>query len=67
MVEGSATLAVKRQVIILDDEKVIAYTLALIFINAGFVARPAYSGAFAIDLLDVFRPDLLIADVIWPG
>lgn len=32
MIEGSATLSAKRQVIILDDEKVIADTLALIFI-----------------------------------
>jgi DNA-binding response OmpR family regulator len=52
---------------VLDDEQLIASTLAIILSNAGFEARATFSGEEAVKLLETFRPDVLIADVIMPG
>lgn len=57
----------KRRVIVVDDEQVIANTLAIILNDAGFEARRVFSGEEAVELLEVFSPDILIVDVIMPG
>ncbi len=54
----------KSKVLIADDERVIADTLAAILNHGGFEARAAYSSAQALEMARVFRPDLLISDVI---
>ena len=56
--------AVKTKVLITDDERVIADTLAAILNHGGFDARAAYSCSEALEIAHVFRPDLLISDVI---
>lgn len=56
--------AVKTKVLITDDERVIADTLAAILNHGGFDARAAYSCREALEIAQVFRPDLLISDVI---
>jgi len=55
---------VKPKVLVVDDERVIADTLAMILNQSGFQARAVYSGESALDLAPVFEPDMLIADVI---
>ena len=67
MSEMSEPIPSKRRVIVLDDEHLIANTLAIILNNAGFEARAAFSGEQALELLESFQPDLLIADVVMPG
>jgi CheY-like chemotaxis protein len=57
----------KRRVIVVDDEQVIASTLAIILNQAGFEAIAMFSGEEAIAELEHFQPDLLITDVIMPG
>ena len=57
----------KRRVIVVDDEQVIASTLAIILNQAGFEAIALFSGEEAIAELEHFQPDLLITDVIMPG
>jgi CheY-like chemotaxis protein len=57
----------KRRVIVVDDEETIATTLAIILKQAGLDARAAFSGEQAIELLDGFQPEMLIADVVMPG
>jgi CheY-like chemotaxis protein len=52
---------------VLDDEHVIANTLAIILNHAGFEARAVFSGEQAIELLESFQPEMLIADVVMPG
>jgi CheY-like chemotaxis protein len=47
-----------------DDERVIADTLAMILNQSGFDARAVYSGEKAVDLAASFTPDMLITDVI---
>jgi DNA-binding response OmpR family regulator len=57
----------KRRVIVVDDERVVASTLAIILNRAGFEARAVFGGEEALELLESFTPDLLIADVIMPN
>jgi CheY-like chemotaxis protein len=52
------------RVLIADDEKVIADTLAMILNYSGFEALPVYSCVKALEVASSFRPDMLISDVI---
>lgn len=67
MTETSEQTLSKRRVIVMDDEQVIANTLAIILNQAGFEARAVFSGEQAIELLESFQPEMLIADVVMPG
>ncbi|MFC5865394.1 response regulator [Acidicapsa dinghuensis] len=62
-----AEIAQKPRVLVADDERVIADTLAMILNNSGFQARVAYSGEKALELASEYRPDMLISDVIMGG
>lgn len=55
-----------RRILIVDDEKAIADTLALIFRTQHYEARVAYSAERAIETLAEWRPDLAVLDVILP-
>ncbi len=55
------------RILIVDDESVIADSLAMIFRASGFEARAVYSGERAMDLAQSFEPDVLISDVIMRG
>jgi CheY-like chemotaxis protein len=54
----------KPRVLVVDDERVIADTLAIILNQNGFAATAVYSGNSAIDKARSDRPDLIISDVI---
>jgi CheY-like chemotaxis protein len=58
------TTTQKPRVLVADDERVIADTLAMILNQSGFEARAVYSGEGALDLAQSFQPDMLISDVI---
>jgi len=60
MAENSA----KPRVLVVDDERVIADTLAMILNQSGFEARAVYNGERALELIPIFEPDMLISDVI---
>lgn len=55
------------RVLIADDEKMIADTLALIFRQKGCEAKAVYSGEAAIEEAGKLRPDVLISDVVMGG
>jgi CheY-like chemotaxis protein len=55
---------VKPKVLVVDDERVIADTLAMILNQSGFEARAVYSGERAVELATSYVPDMLISDVI---
>jgi CheY-like chemotaxis protein len=55
---------VKPKVLVVDDERVIADTLAMILNQSGFDARAVYSGEKAVEMASTFAPDMLITDVI---
>jgi CheY-like chemotaxis protein len=54
----------KPKVLVADDERVIADTLAMILNQSGFEARAVYSGERALELAATLKPDMLISDVI---
>ncbi len=56
-----------RKILIIDDEATIADTLALIFSSSGYEAKTAYSAEQALVVLEEWRPDLAIIDVVLPG
>ena len=58
------TTTQKPRILVADDERVIADTLAMILNQSGFEARAVYSGEGALELAESFRPDMLISDVI---
>lgn len=60
-------LAGARKILIVDDEATIADTLALIFASSGYESRTAYSAEEALAMLEDWRPDLAIIDVVLPG
>src|SRR5258708_18044634 len=54
----------KPKVLVADDERVIADTLAIILNQSGFEATAVYSGEKAVETARTLRPDMLISDVI---
>jgi CheY-like chemotaxis protein len=51
------------KVLIVNDEKVIANTLAKILSQSGFETRTVYSGEEAVATAPEFKPDILLSDV----
>jgi CheY-like chemotaxis protein len=56
----------KPKVLVADDEKVIADTLAIILNQNGYDATAVYTGTEAVERARSSRPDLIISDVIMP-
>jgi len=54
-------------VLVVDDEEVIAVTLAAILSNNGFAPLTAFDGKSALEIAEVIPPELLISDVMMPG
>jgi DNA-binding response OmpR family regulator len=57
----------KLKVLVADDERLIADTLAIILNQTGFEATAVYSGEEAIQTAKTLRPDVLISDVVMFG
>ncbi len=56
----------KPRVLVVDDEKVIADTLAIILNQHGFDASAVYTGNGAVEQARAVKPELIISDVIMP-
>ena len=56
-----------RKILIIDDEPTIADTLVVIFSSSGYDSRAVYSAEQALEVLEEWRPDLAIIDVVLPG
>jgi CheY-like chemotaxis protein len=54
----------KPKVLVADDERVIADTLAIILNQSGFEAHAVYSGEKAVEAARTLQPNMLISDVI---
>jgi len=55
------------RLLIVDDERVIADTLATIFTQASYETRAAYSAEEALALIEGWTPGLALIDVVLPG
>jgi CheY-like chemotaxis protein len=56
-----------QRILVVDDDRLVADTLALIFVKNGFEARTAYAADQALESARVFHPNLLLCDVTMPG
>lgn len=56
-----------QRVLVVDDEQLIADTLARILNLSGFIAHAVYSGEAAIESLPTLCPDIVLTDVRMPG
>jgi DNA-binding response OmpR family regulator len=54
-------------VLVVDDEQVIADTLAAILSRSGYAALAAYDGSDALEIADLIPPQMMITDVCMPG
>lgn len=54
----------KPRILVVDDERNIADTLAMVFNIKGHEAMAAYSAESAVDLIETFEPDIVLSDVI---
>jgi CheY-like chemotaxis protein len=52
------------RVLVVDDEHLIADTLALILNLKGFEARVAYSGRQAVDIARAMEPQIVLSDIM---
>jgi len=52
---------------VVDDERIIADTLAAILRSSGFEARAFYDGESALFACELSCPDCMISDVVMPG
>ena len=55
------------KILIVDDEPLLADTLAIIFQRAGYDATAVYSGEEALSFVTANTPALVVSDVIMPG
>jgi DNA-binding response OmpR family regulator len=64
--ESVAPFVYRPIVLVVDDEPVIADTLAEILTQSGYAAMAAYDGVSAVETAALVPPDLLIADDLSP-
>lgn len=57
----------KRKILVVDDERVIADTMAEILNDSGFEATAAYNAKTAMRAIEEDCPDIVLTDVIMPG
>src|ERR1017187_4747672 len=56
-----------KQIFVVDDEKTIADTLAVILRKSGYEASAFYDAETALAQLESCSPELVISDVVMPG
>ena len=61
------TTAYRPTVLVVDDESVIAETVAAILSRSGYAVMTAYDGQEAMEIALLTPPELLITDVSMPG
>ncbi len=57
----------EKRILVVDDEAIIADTLARIFEMHGYSSRAVYSAEAALELLPEWEPHLAILDIKLPG
>jgi len=63
---GALSPAAARRILVVDDEQMIADSLAAIFKVHGYEARIAYSAEQALEVIALWKPALAIVDVVLP-
>jgi DNA-binding NtrC family response regulator len=53
-----------KRILIVDDEKNIADTLAMVFKIKGHEAMAVYNAETAVETIETFEPDIVLSDVV---
>jgi CheY-like chemotaxis protein len=53
----------RHKILVVDDERAIASTLAVILQHRGYVTATAYSGEQAVQMAFSFQPDCIVSDI----
>ena len=61
--KGDAMVAAPPRIIVIDDQRLIANTLAQILKQNGYDAAPVYSGEEALEQVKRSEPDVVLSDV----
>ena len=56
----------KQRVLVIDDDKLVADTLNMIFLQHGFQSEARYSAAEGLERARSFDPELVLCDVTMP-
>jgi CheY-like chemotaxis protein len=56
----------KQRVLVIDDDKLVADTLSMIFVINGFQSEARYSAAAGLERARSFDPELVLCDVTMP-
>ena len=56
-----------RRVLVADDDRYVAASLAEILVREGYEVRRAHSGAEALREARTFRPHVVVLDIVMPG
>jgi CheY-like chemotaxis protein len=64
---GTSVPKRSRRIVVVDDERIVADTLAAILEQSGYEVTAVYSGEDALVQCTSSVPDLLISDVLMPG
>lgn len=57
----------RRKILVVDDEILVADTLGIIFQKKGFDCKVSYNGTEAVACSENFCPELLLCDITMPG
>ena len=63
---GKVEGRLRLRVLVVDDERLIAQTVAAILNQNGFEAQAAFSGDEALETARKVRPDIVLSDVLMP-
>jgi DNA-binding response OmpR family regulator len=58
--------SIPARILVVDDERNIADSLAAILRLSGYEARAAYNGLQALTVIESFHPQLIISDIVIP-
>lgn len=64
--DGTKSGRTRLRVLVVDDERLIASTVAAILNQHGFEAIPAFGGEEGIERARELRPDIVLTDVLMP-
>src|SRR5688572_3141593 len=57
----------RRTILLVDDDESLRRMIRLALVLAGFDTREARSGMEALKMIDGWRPDLIVLDLVLPG
>jgi len=58
------TQGAKPRVLVVDDEKIVADTFAMILQMENYESRAVYSAEQAVEILDSFDPGIVVSDIV---